>query len=227
MANIRESILTVCRVLVNEGLVTGFGHVSARMEESDRFVMTPGLSLAVVNNDDLLVFCISGGHVLEGKTRPAIESILHTVVYQSRPDVNAIVRAQPRYAEAFGVTGQELRPQHQTGASLKETVPVHMNPELIETETQAKDLVDTLADRTAVIMRGSGVVVTGRTLREAALRAIFLEDSAQLEYRARQLGEPVYYTNEELKRFHEASFNERAQERAWAYYVSKAPALHN
>jgi ribulose-5-phosphate 4-epimerase/fuculose-1-phosphate aldolase len=45
---LRKDIVSACRILSREKLVEGFGHVSARIPNSQRFVMTPRISLALV-----------------------------------------------------------------------------------------------------------------------------------------------------------------------------------
>lgn len=221
MADLRDDIVTVCQVLVKEGLVKGFGHVSARLPGGDRYLITPKVSLAMVTAGDLVTMGVADGAVVEGKGRPPLEALIHTAIYRARSDVGAIVRAQPKSVEVFGIVGRPVRPVHQFGAALSGDAPVHMNSEPITTEAAAKELAATLGDRAAVILRGNGVAVTGRTLVEAALRVLNLEESARLQYEALQLGEPIYYSADEVTRIGAEVLLENQQQRAWAYYVNR------
>src|SRR5262245_63245477 len=59
------------------------------------------------------------------------------------------------------------------------------------------DALPILGDRTAVLMRGHGSTVVGPNLQQAAVTAIYLEETAKLTYRARCIGTPIYFTDEE------------------------------
>lgn len=224
MSDLSEEIVTACRVLVNEGLVKGFGHVSARLPENDRYLITPKKSLALLRRGEFITVAVADGAVVAGTGRPPLEALIHTAIYRARPDVRAIVRGQPPSVEVFGIVGRPVRPVHQFGAALLGDTPVHMNADPITTEGAAKDLAARLGDRAAVILRGNGVAVTGRTLVEAALRAINLEESARRQWEAIQLGPPVYYTPDEVERIGGEVLLENQQQRAWAYYVGKLTA---
>ena len=62
---LRKDVVSACRILSHQKLVAGFGHVSARIPNSQRFVMTPRISLALVNERDLLTVNLKG-EVIEG-----------------------------------------------------------------------------------------------------------------------------------------------------------------
>jgi len=220
-AELARLIVTVCRVLAHEGLVKGFGHVSARLPGGGEYVITPKKPLGLVRRGELLTIAIDNGAVVRGAGQPPLEGVIHTAIYRARPDVQAIVRAQPPTVEAFGVVGRAVRPAHQFGAVMLGETPVHRETDPIATEEAAAALVATLGDRTGVILRGNGVVVTGRTLVEAALRALNLEESARLELMANQLGAPNYYTPDEVKRIGGEILLESQQGRAWAYWTAR------
>ena len=45
---LRQDVVSACRILSQQKLVEGFGHVSARLPDTDHFLMTPRISLALL-----------------------------------------------------------------------------------------------------------------------------------------------------------------------------------
>jgi ribulose-5-phosphate 4-epimerase/fuculose-1-phosphate aldolase len=221
-AALRDEVVDVCRVLVTEGLVTAFGHVSVRLPDAHAYLITPKKSLAFVQAGELIVTDVATGRVLQGEATPPLESLIHAAIYEARRDVGAIVRAQPRTVELFGVLGRPLRVVHQCGAIMLGDTPVLMTSDPIATPTTARQLAQSLGAAAGVVLRGNGVAVTGRTLVEAALRTIYIEDSARLQHAAMQIGEPIYYRPDEIERIGHEVLLPNQQARAWAYYLARA-----
>jgi 3-hydroxy-2-methylpyridine-4,5-dicarboxylate 4-decarboxylase len=120
---IKRDIITACRILSQQGLVQGFGHVSARVPDSDRFVLTPRVSLELVKEDRLLVLDLDG-KVVDGTEEPPFEAPLHAAIFRARPEVNAVARVHARKANYFGATDRTLEPVHNHGSFFFGGVPV-------------------------------------------------------------------------------------------------------
>ncbi len=77
---IKKDIIAACKILSHLGLVKGFGHVSARIPDSDLFILTPRIGLELVKERELLVFNLKG-QIVEGGYPPPIEArgLLHLV----------------------------------------------------------------------------------------------------------------------------------------------------
>jgi len=100
-------MVTGCAILSEQGLVEGFGHLSARLP-GDRILMTPRKALALVQEEELLTLDLAG-NVLAGEGRPAVESAMHLAIYRHRPDVHAIARTHSRACAVFAVTNRPVR----------------------------------------------------------------------------------------------------------------------
>lgn len=83
-------VLEAARVLSRLGLVTAYGHVSVRTGEY--VAITPAADLATVAAAGLVRIPLGAYELPPGA--PA-EAWVHLAVYQARPDVTAIARAQP------------------------------------------------------------------------------------------------------------------------------------
>ncbi len=215
------SVVEVCRVLVNEGLVKGFGHVSVRPGQ-DRYLITPKMSLALVEEADLVWMDVASGKKVEGKGNPPMESLIHTAVYRARGDVTAIIRAQPPSAEIFAILEMPIRVVHQFGAALLAEVAIYPIPEAIVTEEQARELARVLGEKAAVLIRGNGAVTVGRTVLEACMRTIYMEESASLQWKALQIGTPKYLSGEEIGRIGADILSEGQLTRSWNFYRRRA-----
>lgn len=215
---LRRDMVLAGRILERRGMVTAFGHVSAR-QDADHFLITGQSGPGQAAPAALLTVDLASGQLVAGQGKLPLETPLHQAIYQRRADVQAICRAHPPYACAWGSAGRELVPAHGFGAFLGAHVPVASNTDLIRTTAQANRVADVLAQARAVLLRGNGVVVTGEDIRAACIGMLWLEESAQLGLLALPLGGVVPWTAAELVARATAYSNEI--ERAWAYELSQ------
>ena len=134
----KSDVIGACRILSEQKLVEGFGHVSARLPESDSFLLTPRISLALVAEADLLTLDLDG-KVLEGHHPAPFEAWLHTAIMKSKPAVNAVTRIHARVANMFSVTDRKLEPVHNHGSFFSGGVPVFKKPDLISSAALGAD----------------------------------------------------------------------------------------
>ena len=104
-------LVTASRVLANEGVVDGFGHVSARHpERADRFFLSRVRAPALVTRDDLLEFEFDGSPVIPTDKRVFAERVIHAAVYRLRSDVMAVCHHHAPSMLPFCVSGVALVP---------------------------------------------------------------------------------------------------------------------
>ncbi|MBI4525169.1 MAG: class II aldolase/adducin family protein [Deltaproteobacteria bacterium] len=219
-ANINKDLITACRILTHEGLVHGFGHVSARIPDSELFILTPRISLALVNEKDLLVLNLEG-EIVEGNSPPPFEAALHVAVFKQRPEIQAITRIHARRSGYFSVTDRRIEPVHSHGSFFSGGVPVFPKPDLISTLELGNDVVRSLAKKPAVLLRGNGQVTVGRSIPEAVMMAIYLEEAADFLFGALQVGRPIPLNAEECGSRQVEALPPVDLERAWNFYKSK------
>jgi HCOMODA/2-hydroxy-3-carboxy-muconic semialdehyde decarboxylase len=223
-ADLRDEIILAGRVLAARGLVEGFGHVSARasVDGNDVLIITPRRALALVERDELVMMDVGTGAVLAGN--PPLEVAMHRSLYLADPSVQGVVRAHPAMVSAFGATGRPVRVLHGFGAWLGETVPVHDATTLVTDEEHGTRLSSQMPAAGALLLRGNGMVVTGRSVVEALYKAIVLEEAATLQYHAAQLGEPRYWTSEQCAVRNAQDFDHEPV-RAWEHYRRELEVL--
>src|SRR5215475_393026 len=195
-SQLKKDMISACRILSHEKLVQGFGHVSTRIANSDLFLITPRIALALVTEKELLTVNFTG-EVVEGNYPAPSETWLHTAIMKAKPGINAITRIHARVANMFSVTDRKLEPVHNHGSFFSGGVPVFQKPDLISTDKLGDEVARTLGDKLAVLLRGNGQVTVGRTIAEAVMMAIYLEEAAEMLYGALQIGNPILLNADE------------------------------
>jgi ribulose-5-phosphate 4-epimerase/fuculose-1-phosphate aldolase len=218
---VKKDIISACRILSHQKLVEGFGHVSARIPDTDLFLITPRISLVLVNESELLTMNLKG-ELVEGNRPAPFEAWLHTAIMRSKPRVNAITRVHARVANIFSVTDRKLEPVHNHGSFFVGGVPVFVNPDLISTAKLGDDVAQALGDKPAILLRGNGQVTVGRTIPEAVMMAVYLEEAAQVLHGALQVGTPMPLTLDESKQRQVEALPPVDLERAWNYFKYRA-----
>jgi HCOMODA/2-hydroxy-3-carboxy-muconic semialdehyde decarboxylase len=209
-------VLDAALILDEQGLVKGYGHVSARVPGRDAMLITPRLAPGLLSDPDEIIMLNFDGKLLEGDGEVAIEAIMHGAIYQAHPQVEALVRTHSKYASVLGILGRPPRPVHGFGSFLGAEVPIFSNPLLVASADLARDVAAALGMAEALVLRGNGTVVAGRSVPEATIKAIFLEESCELQYLAMCAGEPTYLTADELAVRREPGYDHVS--RAWEYY---------
>jgi ribulose-5-phosphate 4-epimerase/fuculose-1-phosphate aldolase len=217
--SLAREVVTAARILDGLGLVAGFGHVSVLAETGTEVLITPRRAPGLVEENQLVRVELGTGRVLENDGWQPLELPLHLCIYRARPDVRAICRTHSLAASAFGVVGESLLPLHGFGAFLLGPVPIYRDPDLITTEEQGRAVAQTMGQSCGILLRGNGAVVVGKNVRQACVRAVYLEESAQLNLLARHVGRPQGFSEEETAR--RRRWFEQEEERAWDYLAAK------
>src|SRR5206468_4326034 len=100
-----DDLIVATRILINEHIIDGFGHVSVRdPDQSDHYFMTRN-NLAETNDEDCFIELDldSDPHKPKG-LKPSLERFIHGEIYRARPDVNAIVHTHSPALIPFGVS---------------------------------------------------------------------------------------------------------------------------
>jgi HCOMODA/2-hydroxy-3-carboxy-muconic semialdehyde decarboxylase len=218
---LRQDLIAACKILSQQRLVEGFGHVSARIPNSDLFLLTPRVSLELVHAKDLLVLNL-GGETVQGKKPPPFEAPLHAAILRARPDINAVARFHGRKANYFGATRRKLHPVHNHGSFFFGGVPVFPKSDLISSPILAEQVARILGKKPAVLLRGNGQVTVGKGIPEAIMMAIYLEETADIYYAALQIGTPVRLTAEQSRSRRQETLSAIDLERAWSFFKQKA-----
>jgi HCOMODA/2-hydroxy-3-carboxy-muconic semialdehyde decarboxylase len=196
-----EDLVAASRILVDQGVVDAYGHVSVRHPNNpNRYLMSRSLAPAQVTAADIMEFDLDSNPIDQQGRGLFIERFIHGEVYKARPDVNAIVHSHSPAVIPFGITSVPLRPVAHTAAFLWPGVPVweirdtvKANDMLVRNPMLGKALATTLGDKPVALMRGHGDVVVGKNVQTAVARAIYTEVNARILTAALNLGGPITY----------------------------------
>ena len=145
-------------MLARLGLVTAFGHVSARA--GDSMLITPAADLAAVTAASVIEVPLAVRALPAGA--PA-EAWAHLALYRARPDAAAIARAQPAAAFAVAAVTTAMVPVHGQAAWLGESVPVYGDAALLRSADRAERAASCLPAGEALLLRGNGALTLGAT----------------------------------------------------------------
>ena len=218
--HIKTDIITACRILSQQGLVQGFGHVSARVPNSDRFILTPRVSLELVTGERLLVLDLNG-KVVDGAETAPFEAPLHAAILRARPEVHAVARIHARKANYFGATDRKLEPIHNHGSFFFGGVPVFPKTDLISTLELGQEVAAALGQKPAILLRGNGQVTVGKSVPEAIVIAVYLEETADIYYGALQIGRPLLLSSVEAGSRKDEILPHVDLTRAWDFFRAK------
>ncbi len=187
------------------------GNLSARDPESGFICVTPSSTDYQLLRAEDIVVVDEDGKVVEGKRRPTVETPVHTLILRRRHDIHCVMHTHSPYATAFGVIYQPI-PMILSDSALYLgcEVPIaayHMSG----TPEFAEFVANTLKDGPAVIWGNHGVLVVGVDLSLTFSIAHALEDSAKVYAIAKQLGNPVLLSQEEVIKLREFWINNFGQ----------------
>lgn len=205
-STIFEELVTATKILLHEGVMDVFGHISARDPENpDGFFLPQKLAPALVTVDDIQRLTLDGETT---DNRPSyLERYIHSEIYKARPDVQCVLHTHSPAVLPYCFVDTPLRPVTHMGAFMGETVPVY---EIRDKHGDATDLfggsndvcadiATSLGDSTVVLMARHGVVNVGNSVREVVFRAYYLEQEAKALTAGLQVGKVNYLTPGEVK----------------------------
>lgn len=209
------------RILYDQGVVDGFGHVSVRHGGSaGHFLLARNMAPGLVTAADILAFDLDANAVDAAGRRVYLERFIHGEIYRARPDVHAVVHSHSPSVIPFAATRTLLRPLYHmsgflgAGCALFEIRDVGGNTDLlIRDAVLGRALAAALGPCSAVLMRGHGSTVVGASLEQVVYRAIYAEMNARLQGQAIALGDVTYLNEEEAALA--AATNDTQLARAW------------
>ena len=188
LEEIKENVLCYALQADREGLCRHrSGNFSVRDAETGLICITPtAMDREEMTADDIVVIDMDG-HTVESlhDQRPTSELMMHTAIYRSRSDVHAVAHTHSRAATAFAVMNKSI-PAIVYELSIlgcKEGyVPVapYGRP---GTRAAAENVLAPLSISDVALMQAHGVVAVADSLKEALLRASYVEELADIYYR--------------------------------------------
>ncbi len=215
------------RILYDQGIVDGLGHVSVRHPNQDGvFLLSCNRAPGLVKRQDIVCYDLDGNAVSQTTERPYLERFIHSEIYRARPDVVAVVHSHSPSVIPFAITHNPLKPVfHMSGflgsgsAHFEIREAAGNSDMLIRSSYLGEALARSLGKHNCVLMRGHGSTVVGTSLEQVVYRAIYAEVNAKLQLAANGLGEISFLNEEEAKLA--SDMNDGQIPRSWNLWVTR------
>jgi ribulose-5-phosphate 4-epimerase/fuculose-1-phosphate aldolase len=191
--------------------------------------MSRSRSPELVTRDDIMEFDLDcnpidqRGRVMYGE-RP-----IHGAIFQARPDVGSVVHNHAHEVIPYSVTKSPMRQVIHTAGGMGAHVPVwDIRDEFGDTDllvrnlTQGRSLARTLGSNAAVLMRGHGCSVVGKTVRDAVRIAVYLMVNAKLQTESMRLGDVTFLSDGEMSATAEMAGSSLSSDRIWEYWTRRS-----
>ncbi len=227
-----KDVVIANRILAHQGVVDAYGHVSMRHPDNpERFLLSRSRSPELVDERDIMEFTLDGKVVGDDRRPPYLERFIHGGIYESRPDVTAVVHSHAEETLPYGITGVPIKPVIHVASSIGPTVPVWDIAEkfgdetnlLVVNQAQGRDLAKRLGQGRIALMRGHGFAAGGATIQDVVRLAVYLPINARVLSAAMRLS-PTFKALAPGEIEQRGAFNPKAPEswRAWEYWARRA-----
>ena len=212
----KADLVTAYKILVNEGILDSFGHVSVRSSKDPSiFVMPHAMPPALVSLDDLMELRVSDSQPIDPKGRRVNgERYIHGEIYKARPDVMAVIHAHSQAVIPLSLTAIKMRPVIAQAGFLPPETPTFDTRAVrkagdrgmqVTDSTRGAALARALSSYPVALMRGHGEVVAGSSVKQAVVYAAYVDINARMQTQALLLSrdivaldEPELFTPEEF-----------------------------
>jgi L-fuculose-phosphate aldolase len=183
----KKTILEIGQELAKSGLVAALGgNISLRLDEKNVLITATGKNKGRLQAKDLLVARL-------GEAPPpgaSMETGLHLLIYQARPEVKAVIHAHPPKATAWAAAnlipgaGQDILPEIALNLGTIGLAP-YAKP---GSPALALAVQEALSQGNAALLANHGAVSVGEDLWQAYDRLVLLEHYAETMLWAQMLG---------------------------------------
>ncbi|TAN29832.1 MAG: class II aldolase/adducin family protein [Actinomycetota bacterium] len=215
----RREIAICTRMLVDADILEYSGHISSRLPSGDAFLIQPVDDVRSNLDPSRLLVVGLDCEVVEGEGKPPSETPIHAEIYKARPDVGAVAHFHHDPTTMFSmVKGRPLLPMKNHASRWADGVPVHFDASHISSVEQGQELVRTLGDSNAALLRGHGEVVIAESIVALFADVVHFVENAKALAQAGLLGEVEPLNGEDLERFRSTFNREKHARKLWAYY---------
>lgn len=206
LENLKKQVVKIAQEADRSGLCKHrSGNFSIRDKETGYVVVTPsGVDRDELTYHDICVVDLDANVIeIETNVKPTSELLMHLSVYKTRDDVFALAHTHSRFATAFAVINKEIP------AIIYECANLNLKDGVIPvakygrpgTTALSDSVVEPIKRSDVILLEKHGVVAVDKDPAEALLKAHYVEELAEVYYRALQLNggkEPDVFSVEEL-----------------------------
>ena len=219
---LKQQLVDCIRMLEHADIIDYNGHASIKLGDDRMLINIGSCQRSRLTVQDICTIDMQG-QLIEGSGKPPLEFHLHAGIYRARSDVSAVVHAHPKWSTYLSMTGKPYAPVFAQG-SLLYPMPVLDSPKSINNKPMADRLAQTLGGHSAALLKSHGGVTVGKSIVEAFVLASYMEENAQRQCMAMQLGEPYHFTAQEMALCREKLWTDVLFQRTWDHFHAKLNA---
>ncbi len=201
MHPVEQINIIIGRIYRSGMTTTSGGNISIRDDNGDIWITPSGVDKGNLTTKDIM--CVKKNGTIIGPHRPSSEYPFHKAIYESRPDITAIIHAHPPALVAFSIArvvpDTKIVPQAHNIIGEVGFAP-YGTP-------GSEDLGEKIADEfrnknyKAVIMENHGVVLGGSDMMDAYQRFETLEFCCRTIINGQRLGEVNYLSDQQVSQY--------------------------
>ncbi|NKJ49311.1 hypothetical protein CIC12_21770 [Burkholderia sp. SG-MS1] len=225
---VKDQLVQAYKILTNEGVLDGFGHVSARSKKDPGiFYMPRAMPPSLVTRGDILALRVSDSQPIDPQGRKVNgERYIHGEIYKARPDVMAVIHSHSQSVIPLSLTHVPLKPVVAQAGFLPLITPTFEIRDArgkeergmqVTDETRGAALARSLGSAPAILMRGHGDTVVGHSVKQAVVFAVYVDVDARMQTQAMLLSHDIV-TMDSAELFGEKEFDIN---RPYEYMLSK------
>jgi ribulose-5-phosphate 4-epimerase/fuculose-1-phosphate aldolase len=200
-------LVTAYKILVNEGILDSFGHVSVRSSRDPNiFFMPRAMPPALVSPDDLMELRVSDSQPVDPRGRRVNgERYIHGEIYKARPDVISVIHSHSQAVIPLSLTAIKMKPVVAQAGFLPPETPTfeirHARKDgdrgmQVTDSVRGAALARSLSSYPVALMRGHGEVVVGSSVKQAVVYAAYVDINARMQTQALLLSRDIVALNE-------------------------------
>ncbi len=219
------------RILAKEEVVDAYGHVSIRHpNKPDHYLLSRSLSPEFVTRKDIIEFKLDGTPVNDDRP-PYLERFIHGAIYESRPDINAVIHSHAEDVLPFSISRTtKLCCVAHVASDMGANVPVWDIADQFGDETnllvinmaQGRDMAKALGKNAVVLMRGHGFSAAADGLLKLVRMSVYIPRNARIMLAAMRLGEFKALSEGEIKTRNQFRAGSPEMQRGWEFWARRA-----
>jgi L-fuculose-phosphate aldolase len=218
--NEKQMLADAIRMLESAEIIDFNGHFSWRVPGQDLMLINSGASVRSALTSEDIVLIDFDGRLVAGGAVPPMEFHIHSEIYRRRPDVGAVVHTHPLWSTLFSMAGVKVEPVIMQAAVLGPIRQFHETASINKRELGQR-LAEALGNDRVVMLKSHGAVAAAEGIVEAFVLAVYLEETAQRQHLASQLGAPTVLSPEQVATISANLWKPHLLRKVWDYHHAK------
>ena len=221
LAELRSQLALALAMLEREQIIDFNGHFSARLPDGSGLLINAADSVrSRIREDDFIAIDFDGRTAAGSDRKPPMEFHLHAQIYLARPDVHAVVHTHPRWSTVLTSCGVAWAPVTMQAAVLG-AVGTFAKTASINSAELGAEVARFLGPAKAALMHRHGAVSVAASVADAFVQAVYLEENAQRQHLALQIGTPQPLSSDECAVIGSNLSRPALLRKVWDYHVAK------